>query len=308
MNLKELTYITVVAETENISKAAEKLFMSQSSLSRWIQKIETDLGVELFTRTSGGLKITVAGEYYVDGAFKILQTYKEMENQVSKLSDLKTGRVTVGTTAFLGSYVLPEVLSAFNEIYPNIDISIVEGTSSDIEGDIIRGLIDLGILHTPIISNAIEYKVIFKERILLAVPPDDYLNRQAKSVSKNNEKHLDIRLTADRDYILTHPVQRTRQVSEQILKAAGIQPNIRYTTKSIQTASRLVAVGLGITLVPHTYRSLFSESISPIYYSISEDLNPYWSLIACYKADIPISKPAEEMLRIAQETLPRIYK
>jgi len=305
---KELVYIIAVAEMGNISKAADKLFVAQPSLSRCIQKIESDLGVELFKRTQDGLKPTTAGEYYINSARVILRAYKDMETQFSYLNDMKVGKLTIGTTTYLGSFALPKILSTFSALYPNIEITIVEGVSLDIENDILRGTVDLGILHTPLVTDAINYKVITKERFLLAVPPKDPINDSSYAKDQSGDQYMDLRLTNNRDYILTHPEQRTRQVASAILERANISTKIKYITKSIHTATRLVSENLGFTLVPHSYCSLFSQDYSPKYYFIEDEFHPYWELVVCYSKEIPLSKAAKELIRICNETMPHLYK
>lgn len=308
MTQKELVYITTIAKEGTISKAADKLFIAQPSLSRCLQKIESDLGVELFKRTPDGLKPTMAGEYYIGSAVAILKTYREMETHLSQLNEMKVGKLTIGTTTFLGSFVLPGILKIFHDLYPNIDISIVEDVSVNIESEILRGSVDLGILHTPLVTDAVKCITIAKERFLLAVPPDDPLNDQSYTSDSTGERYMDIRLTTNRSYILTHPTQRTRQVTDSILRRAEIVPKIKYMTKSIQTAMRLVCTDLGFTLVPHSYCSLFSADYSPSLYFIDETYRPYWELVVCSSPDIPLSRAAEELVRIAMETMPYMYK
>ena len=307
MTQKELIYITTIAEEGNISKAAEKLFIAQPSLSRCLSNIEKSLGVELFKRTSDGMKPTPAGEYYIASAKMILKTYSDMKVQISRLNDMKAGKLTIGTTTFLGSFALPAVLKTFSTLYPNIEVSIVEDVSVNIENEIIKGTVDLAILHTPLVTDAVEYERLTRERFLLAVPPDDPLNDQYYVKDDSQEKYLDIRLTANRSYILTHPTQRTRQVSNRILAEAGITPKVRFSTKSIQTATRLVSADLGFTLVPHSYCSLFSQDYSPNYYFLEELYHPYWELVVCYSRELPLSKAAEELIRISTETMPYLY-
>jgi DNA-binding transcriptional LysR family regulator len=308
LSKKDLIYIITVAEMGNISKAAEKLYVAQPSLSRCIQKIEGDLGVELFKRTQDGLKPTTAGEYYINSARTILRAYKDMETQFSYLNDMKVGKLTIGTTTYLGSFALPKILSTFCALYPNIEITIVEGVSLDIENQIIQGDVDLGILHTPLVTDAVNCKVITKERFLLAVPPKDPINEQCYTKDQSGDRYMDLRLTNNRDYIMTHPQQRTRQVTDVILKKAKIDTKIKYITKSIHTATRLVSENLGFTLVPHSYCSLFSQDYSPNYYFIEDEFQPYWELVVGYSKEIPLSKAAKELIRISNETMPSLYK
>jgi DNA-binding transcriptional LysR family regulator len=128
---KELIYITTVAEYGNISKAADTLLVTQPSLSRCIQKVESDLGTELFKRTSDGLILTDAGNYYIESAKQILKIYKELEGKVSHLNELKAGTLTIATASAIGAEILPHVLPVFTSLYPNVKVKIVEGTSSD---------------------------------------------------------------------------------------------------------------------------------------------------------------------------------
>lgn len=307
MTKRELIYITTIAKMGTISKAAEVLFVAQPSLSRGLQKIESDLGVELFKRAPDGLRPTMAGEYYIESANAILKTYKEMEIKLSHLGEMKTGRVTIGTTTFLGSFALPFILKTFHQLYPNIDISVYEDVSKGVEEAILNGAVDVGILHAPLVTENIGHTVVARERFLLALPPDDPAAGQSYR-REDGERYLDIRVTQNRDFILTHPTQRTRQVSEAILARAGIEPRIRYLTKSIQTASRMVNAGLGVTLVPHSYCSLFAGDFSPAYYFLEERWQPHWELIMCYSKDIPLSRAADEIIRIGRETLPSIYR
>ncbi len=307
MTQRELIYFLAIAKERNISKAAETLFVAQPSLSRCLKKLESDLGVELFKRTPEGLKPTVAGEYYIKCANSILKTYKEMKNQISRLNELKAGRLTIGTTAYLGAFTLPDILSRFQASYPSIQINVVEDDSLGIENAIISGMVDFGILHTPIISKGVVTKTLVRERFFLAVPPLDSLNQMSYTKDDSDKKYIDIRLLDGREFILTHPAQRTRQVTDDILDRAGIKPHIRFLTKSIQTASRLAGMGLGLTLVPHSYSSLFSRSYSPGYYFIEPEFHPFWDLVICYSADMPLSRAAEEMIGISMETVPHLY-
>ncbi|MBB6214153.1 DNA-binding transcriptional LysR family regulator [Anaerosolibacter carboniphilus] len=304
---KELVYITTVAAYGNISKAAERLFIAQSSLSRCILKLESDLGIELFKRTSEGLKPTFAGEYYIKNANKIIQLYKELEIEFSNINDMNIGKLVVGTTTHLGSFVLPKLLATFTNRFPKIELSIVESVSTEIEDEILKGRIDVGILHSPINNPGIKFNVVHEEKFLLAVPPNDPINEHAYYKNDKQGPYIDIQLTANRPYILTHTSQRTRQVTTKILENANINVKTQYLTKSIQTASRLVRDNLGFTLVPHSYCELFGSTYSPNYYFIEEKYAPSWELIIAYSKDIPLSRASKEFYKISLEIIPQLY-
>lgn len=307
MTQKELLYIMTIAETESISKAAEKLFIAQPSLSHSLQRVEADLGAELFKRTFDGLKPTVAGEYYIAVAKNILKEYKDLETKISWLNSMKAGKLVLGTTNFLGSIIIPDLLYIFNELYPNVEVEIVESVSAQIEEQILKGKIDVGVFHMPLGTDALQYKTLVKERFLLAVPPKDPINQKCYVKDHSGEWYIDLRLTDRKNYVLTHPEQRTRQRCDAILSNAKITPEIKYLTQSIQTAVKICGMGLGYTLVPHSYCNLFNSEHMPKFYFMEEEFEPYWKLAICYSKEIPLSKPAAEMIRICSDLLPNLY-
>lgn len=304
---KELTYITTVAEYGNISKAADTLLVTQPSLSRCIQKVESDLGTELFKRTPDGLILTDAGTCYIESARLILQTYKELEIKVSHLNEMKAGSLTIGTASVIGAVILPQVLPVFTSRYPNVKIKIVEGASADIEYTVIRGSADIGLLHAPFITEkGLEHRAFSAERFMLAVPCDDKLNSLAYVDPDTGKTCLDIRLTEGRDYILPNSTRRTRHVADGIFMRAGIDVNDKYTVSDMQTAIQMVQAGLGLTLIPQSSRKYF-EQRSPCYYDIDPLYIPVWQPGVCYSSDIPLSRPAQEFIRICLEILPEFY-
>lgn len=308
LNFKEMHYIITVAKYGNISKAAEHLFVAQPSLSRCIHRIENELGAPLFKRTSEGLKLTFAGERFIDKAEEILKTYKSIEIEFSKINDMNAGHLVIGTATHLGSYVLPTVLSAFRQRFPHIDISIVEGVSTDIEEDLLKGNIDVAILHTPVLNQGLTQIVIVEEKFMLAVPPDDPVNNLAQKNDTNNRTFMDLNHIRKYPFILTHSSQRTRQVTDRILLSAGFSPDVAFVTKSIQTASRFVKNNLGVSLIPQSYCEFFRSEFAPNYYFIDECHNPTWQLIAAHSETIPVSRSVEEFIKIAQSDLPKLFR
>jgi len=300
---RELLYFLTIAKEGNISKAAEALFVSQPTLSRYLQNLENSLGARLFKRTTDGLKATAAGEYYIKYAEFALKEHKKMETHMSRLNNLEAGRLTIGTTVFLGALTLPEILKSFHEKYPRIQVDIVEEVSLGVEYSVLKGEVDLAILHTPIVNKQIAVERLVRDEFLLVVSPDDPLNHMSYRKDDGRE-YIDISLLAERDFILTHPNQRTRQVTDRALGLAGIRPRVKFHTKSIQTAVWLAYSGLGITMAPSSYRAIFGSNCLPKYYYIEPKYKAYWDLMFCYLPEIPLSNGAKEMIKICKEYSP----
>lgn len=299
--------MTSVAEYGNISKAAERLYITQPSLSRSLQKIESELGVELFKRTAEGLKPTIAGEAYIKTATKMIALYKELEVDISNISQNHKGRITIGTTFYFSSFILPTLLSSYSQLYPHVEITIIEGTSSEIEMEIVKGIVDIGIIHAPIKNQELEYTIVASEDFLLCVPPDDPINDTAYTLEGYRRPFIDLKLTANRPYILNHPNQRARRESERIMGLAGFYPKIKMVTRSLQTVSRMSAQGLGFALMPYSYARLFNPDCYPKHYNIPKDYAPNWDVAVVYSKDFPLLSVAQELIELCKEILPSMF-
>ena len=119
MTERELLYVKTIVEEHSISKAAQKLYVSQPSLSTCIQKIEKQLGTKLFNRTNNGLVQTFAGERYYKLALDVMKIYRNFEIEMSDINNLKKGRIVLGITVYLATHVLPIILPAFKKQCPN---------------------------------------------------------------------------------------------------------------------------------------------------------------------------------------------
>lgn len=136
MELRQLYYALKVAEERNFSRAAEKLHIAQPSLSQQILKLEKELDVSLFDRTTNSVELTYAGERFTEAAGRILDLTEQLKNEMRDISDVKKGKLVIGSMPMTGAHLLPIILPAFQAKYPGIEIHLVEETSR--HGEIIR--------------------------------------------------------------------------------------------------------------------------------------------------------------------------
>lgn len=277
MTERELLYIKTIVEEKSISKAAQKLFLTQPSLSKCVQKIETSLGTALFKRTNTGLIPTFAGQRYYQVATEILKIYNDFEIEISDINNLKKGRITIGCTIYLATHILPIILPIFKRECPNIELFVVEKNSTELEKDLSAGKVDFALMHTsPVykISNTsnIDFHPLFKDPFLLVTKKDHPLNQYAVKIEHSDYPKIDITLFANEPFILVKREQRIRQVSELILQKANINPTIVLTTKSFEIARRLACQGIGVTFVPLQYSQIFPGTYEPAYYYIDENI------------------------------------
>ena len=133
MDLKELNYVVTVANEGSISRAVEKLFMSQSSLSQAIRVLEQDLGTSVFVRTTRGVRPTAAGDAFFSHAKQILQQYRAACSEAADIENLNGGTVIFGISTYRGTYLLPPVLKRFRALYPKVHVEICEMDSKEFD-------------------------------------------------------------------------------------------------------------------------------------------------------------------------------
>ena len=199
--IKELSYVIAIAEKGNVSKAAESLFISQHSLSRYIKDLENRLGVQLFQRINNRLILTHAGEKYVETAKKITEMYTDLEKDLSGINEELSGRLRVGCAVLRMSYNMPSILKSFITKYPNVDLQLYENyTTKGLEYMLLNGEIDLAIINQRGLPR-LSYIPFFEEELLIAVPAAQTL--AAKGVPKEGCKYpwIDIRLVHNQPYM-----------------------------------------------------------------------------------------------------------
>ncbi len=306
MTERELLYVKTITEERSISKAARKLFMTQPSLSSCIQKIEAALGVRLFKRTTTGLLPTFAGERYYQMATDIMKIYNDFEIEVSDINNLKKGRVTVGITVYLATYMLPVILPEFKQKCPHIEVSIVEKNSTELDIALSSGEIDFAIMHTvPFYESHsnpnTDIYAMYNDPLVLVTKKGHPLQQFAKPMKDLAYPKIDLTLFASEPFIMLHKEQKIRQVTNLILQKANINPLIAMTTKSFETARRLACEGIGATFVPLQYLNIFPGSYDPSYFFVDEKYSPYWTLCLAVQKNAYISKAAQCFARITSE-------
>ena len=178
MNFLQLKYFLTICDYQSISKAALKLYISQSALSQQLIHMEHELDVQLFNRHGSTLTLTEAGRHFSESSHKILFEFQNTQNIMESLKEngSKTGKghITIAVTKTKSFMILVYLLPSFQKRYPDIEIEIVEVDSGEVEKLINNGSVDLGFCFGNSTTSII-YEEIYKEPILLAIPPQTEL-------------------------------------------------------------------------------------------------------------------------------------
>ena len=261
-NRKDLIY--TVYQEKSISKAAQKLFVSQPSLSIMIRKIEEEVGVPLFDRTSKPIRLTEAGMEYIKATEAILHIEKAFDNYVNAANELMTGSLTVGGNQLLSSLVLPSYISKFISRYPNIQLQMEDNNSLTLENMISSGQLDLVIDNHKLDEEIFEQRLWRTEHLLLAVPTDFACNGELEQYRLREEDILSgaylspevkpVPLDAFQNvpFVSMTKNNDTRRCSDEIMKQAGITPNTILELDRLVTLYNFIEIGAAASVVSDT--------------------------------------------------------
>lgn len=304
MDFRHLQYILMVAEERSFSKAAQKLYIAQPSLSQYIQKLEHQLGVQLFDRSTTPLKLTYAGELYIETTKKILDLKDQLSQQMEDIANLKKGRLTIGLSPFRSTYIMPKVLPLFIEKYPGIEVVLLEGTSPELVDYAVKGTTDISIMTLPVQETLLSYEEIFREEILVALPQRHPLIEKlnVSFIDHNSYPKINLTLLEDDSFILLKQDQKLHQIAVQLCKQAGFKPQIILESESIEAAHALATAGMGATFVPDTLAYFGNTINKPLYCSI-ENLQSMRTLVVAYRKGRYLSKAASKFINIMKACL-----
>lgn len=300
MTDREISYVSTIARCGSITQAAEQLFIAQPSLTQALHRIEAEYGTVFFHRGQGGLRLTEAGQAYLNASKRMKQSYQRMEYEIGEAAGTRRGRVTLGITPFQGRLLLPGLLMLYHQRFPMMELRLLENSSAQLEQLAWEGRLDLAILHRPFRDYGLEYISLCREEFYLAVPPDDpdYL---AASAGGDSLPLVTAEILSRKSFNMLTPNQRSRQVADNICAAAGIVPKILYSTTSFATSLALTANGIGAAFAPRSFARHYEKQYRTACFRFPPAWNAGWELVAAYAPSLPLPQPGLELARIIQE-------
>jgi LysR family transcriptional regulator, hydrogen peroxide-inducible genes activator len=301
MELRQFLYAIQIAAEKNFSRAAEKLHIAQPSLSQQLSKLEKEIGVLLFQRNTNSVEITHAGDVFVEKAQKILDMVNQLKKEMEDISQMRKGKLVVGSLPITGSHVLPLVLPVFQSRYPEIEIVLVEDTTTRLEHLTSNGQTDISLLTLPLHEPSLTCQKLIDEEIWLALPPQHALLQAKNQSSHSDGAWIQISDLEKEPFIVLKKGQGFRQLTEELCLAAGFQPNIVFESSNIDTVQSLVAAGMGIAFVPSMIARTQGSPFTPIYLPLHD--KPHRTLVIAYRNGRYLSKAAEAFIATLLEVI-----
>ena len=304
MNLKQLKYVIVLANTGSFSKAAELLGISQPSLSQYVKKIEQQIGIELFERTGGAVRITDAGRVYIEIGRKILELENQMQNSFLDLSLNKTGSIIVGTSPFRSATLMPAVAADFKKKYPGVHIVVAEMESHELTESAEHGEFDICVTNLPLDNSIFECEMIAEESLVLAVKRkselDKYLSKQVLYTDEWSYPVIDMKILDDKQFVMLTDNQLMQKILNYVCAEEGISLQKAVVVKSIEAQIEMVKQGVGAALVPTGIIKLTGRDERISYYSFSRKI-PKRILGVIYTKGKHISAPVRDLIDIIKK-------
>lgn len=255
MSLLSYKYFLAVAEEMHFSKTAQKLYITQQSLSFHIKKLENKYGVTLFERKPH-LRLTLAGEEMVFYAKKIIEAERQMVARFADISQNNKGKLTFGITRSRGQIFLPIILNKYHELFPNIDIALVEAITIELDKRLQKGDLDLYIgVNTIKRENTCKIELaqerlycIISKQLLCEQYPDNW--RELLHSFKNG---VDLTTIKDLPFIMLPPDNRWRTSLDHFFISHNIRPRIVFETSLHDLIFQLSQSGYGVGLISQMY-------------------------------------------------------
>ncbi len=260
---RHMEYVYTVYQTRSFSKAAEKLFIAQPSLSATIKKVEKKVGSPLFDRSTNPIRLTQCGEEYIKCVEKIMDVQNGFSNYLSDSKELTTGTITIGACNFFASYILPPIIAGFKATYPHVTINLVEAESARAMKLLFDGELDM-IVDNYSVSEMIYKKYLFSSEVLILAVPKTLMKEKhkkyalsakdirAKKHLENTTKSITLNIFDGIPFIALRHGNDTRERMERMRQAQRFSPNIVLELDQLATAYHVACHGLGITLTSDT--------------------------------------------------------
>ena len=307
-------YVYEVYKERSFTKAAQNLYISQPSLSARIKKIEEIIGEPLFDRSTTPLQLTEVGKVYIEAAEEITQIEQRVENYINDLAGLKTGNLAVGASTLFAAYVVPSLITQFNQKFPDVHIQLIEGNTAELEEMLGSNALDFVIDNYHYDSILYNKELYCEENILLAVPKHFAVNEELgmyqlsykniKNKNYLNQKYPAVPLGrfADLPFIMPTQGNDTRTRGDRLCRNVGFKPNIVLEFNQQSTAYMASSTQLGATFISDILVSQLPTFENLVYYKLDGE-EAKRKVFFYYKTHKYKTRVMEEFVRMMHEQI-----
>ncbi len=241
MNIRAMHYLVTLADVRHFSKAAERCFVSQPTLSTQIRKLEEELGVQLVERSPRHVMLTRVGEEVVARCRDILSEVEAMRAIARQALDPESGLLRIGIFPTLAPYLLPHVVPTIRRRFPRLTLRLFEEKTEEILDMLAQGRLDAGLLALPVGSDQFVARTLFEEPFVVAMPEGHPLSRRQELTMADLE---------EQELLLLEDGHCLREHALEVCQMTGAHEKLDFHATSMETLRQMVAANTGITLMP----------------------------------------------------------
>ena len=295
MDLKQIEYIVKIDDEHSITRAAEKLFVTQSALNQQLLRLEKELGAPLFHRSKVDMRPTEIGQVYLDNA----REKRCAHNLINDMTDAKKGRLSIGFTPGRGSEMFTHVYPSFHQAYPNVIVEPHELSVHRQQQMISQGNLDIGFQTLSERQRTdSEYIKLGEEEIFLLVPSIHPAAEQLAATQTASAPFPIANLTLFQyePFVLMYKESTIRAITDEIFRKSGFTPNVLFETASNNTVLSMIEANLCCGVVPEYYVRRLPKGIS----CFAFPTHPSWDIAANYRKNGYLSEAAKYFIELVR--------
>ncbi|APH67411.1 LysR family transcriptional regulator [Bacillus subtilis] len=292
MELKQLEYFYAVCQELHFTRAAEKVGISQPSLSQQIRLLEHEIGTPLFDRIGKKTALTESGKLLLKYTRKIFYEVEQAKTSIDELNGLQRGTILVGTLLTVEDYLITPTLLNFHQKYPGVKISVFGLRTGDIHKQLIENKLDLGIVFLPMKGDELESISLSTEEMAFAVP---------KGHPLENQEMLDVEVLKTTPSILLPQQYFIRKLIDEACKDLGFFPKPIFEITTMQSLINIVIKGVGVTILPKPYLEYLNHPNIRIIPILKSNLSREIGVV--YRKDKYLSTATHAFISALKETV-----
>ena len=311
-------YVYAVYVQGSFSKAAQELYISQPALSAAVKKVEEKIGLPIFDRSSNPVKLTTAGEYYIECIEKVMVIEKDMRGYFNSFLHNNNKTINVGGSSFFCAYTLPTIVQEFKREYPDYTVNLMEANADDLVKNLRSGVFDIIIdveKRDPKIFGSFVWA---EEQIVLAVPSHYEINDKLENYRLTFEEvrsgkfmcdaypRVNLCEFKDENFLLMKKGNDTHTRGLKMCSKAGFTPKVSMYLDQLLTSYYLACNGKGIAFVRAGITKSIEKTDKLFFYKIN-DLNSVRNILLYFKKSQPLTNVGNDFINFLNNHKPVVY-
>lgn len=296
MNLKQLEAFVQIADSGSFSKAAKELYLTQPTISAHISSLEKELNTRLFVRNTKDVRLSDSGKILYDYAKQMIALQKKIEDTFVVREEKGQQCITIAASTIPAQYLLPGILAAYNERFPNQQFKIIEADSTKVVEQVVNHTVDIGFTGTVIDKRLCKYIPFYQDELVVITPNIEKYQQFAN-------ENQDAKWIVNESLIMREEGSGTRKEAEKQLKKIGIHPaklNVIASMESTEAIKRAVSNGMGISLISKLAAEDEIQKGKLLALPISAD-DMRRDINVIYNRNLQLSRSSERFIKVVKE-------